>query len=318
MKACLTANSAVSVHTVRGLGGVGKTRLATEYAHRFTNDYDRVWWIDAEMSETIPEQFAGLATDLGVGPTHSQDELRHAVHDALRTTGGWLLIFDNAESVDAIEAWLPGGPVPAGAPGHVIITTRCTGFGELGRVLELDVIDMNDAVHLLQARVPDLDDRLAESIADQLGCLPLGLQDAAAYLECTQTPPRELLHQLITRQSPLWAGTAGNRGHRSLATVWELSLDWIRDEDAAGLQILDICAYLAAEPIPLDLFKSHPDDLPQPLRTAAENPMLFTHAVATIIGCSMARRSPSGHLQLHRLVQEWLQTRHPKLAQEHE
>ena len=114
MKTSLTADSTVTVYSVSGLGGVGKTQLANEYAHKFATDYDVVWWIAAETPATIPDQFAALATSLGLEPADDPDELRAAVHDALRTAGGWLLIFDNADSVEDIGPWLPSGPMPAG------------------------------------------------------------------------------------------------------------------------------------------------------------------------------------------------------------
>jgi hypothetical protein len=313
MKTSLNADSTVTVHSVSGLGGVGKTQLAIEYAHKFATDYDVVWWIAAETPATIPDHFAALATGLGLGPLDGPDELRAAVHDNLRTASGWLLIFDNADSVDDIGPWLPSGPVSAGTPGHVVVTTRRRGFRQLGTILDLDVIDMGAAVRLLQTRVPDLDDAVAESIADVLGRLPLGLEQAAAYLDRTQIPPREYLDLLATRQSTLLTGITGQVRDKSVATVWELSLDRIHDEDPAGLQLLDICAYLAPEPIPLDLFTSHPDKLPQPLSTAAADPLLFNNAVATVVDYSMAKRSQRG-LQLHRLVQAAIRTHHPKLA----
>ena len=108
------------------------------------------------------------------------------------------------------------------------------------------------------------------------------------------------------------AGVADQLRDRSVATVWELSLDQIGHENPAGLQLLDICAYLAPEPIPLDLFTDSVDKLPEPLSTAAADPLLFNDALATIVDYSMAKRNQSG-LQLHRLVQAALRTRHPKL-----
>jgi hypothetical protein len=83
---------------------------------------------------------------------------------------------------------------------------------------------MDAAVRLLQTRAPQLDNAVAESIADILGRLPLGLEQAAAYLERTQIPPREYLELLTTSQSRLF-GTTGQVRDRSVATVWELSLN---------------------------------------------------------------------------------------------
>jgi len=52
------AAGAVTVHSVHGMGGVGKTQLATEYAHAHATDYDLVWWVTAEEPASIPDQFA--------------------------------------------------------------------------------------------------------------------------------------------------------------------------------------------------------------------------------------------------------------------
>ena len=55
------------------------------------------------------------------------------MHDRLRGVPGWLLIFDNADTAADIGPWLPGGPLPPGVPGHVIVTTRRGGFAAMGR-----------------------------------------------------------------------------------------------------------------------------------------------------------------------------------------
>lgn len=129
----LADGAAVTVHSLHGLGGVGKTQLAAQYAHAHAGDYDVVWWVAAEETASVPDQFAALAAALGAEPAADPEALRAQVHEALRAVAGWLLVFDNADEAGDIAGWLPGAPQPGGVPGHVIVTTRRGGFGSLGR-----------------------------------------------------------------------------------------------------------------------------------------------------------------------------------------
>jgi tetratricopeptide (TPR) repeat protein len=305
----LAAGSRVMVHSVRGMGGVGKTQLATEYAHAHLRDYDLVWWIAAEEPAAIPDQFTALATRLGLEPATEPDTLATQVHDRLAAVAGWLLIFDNADSVAAIQPWLPPGPQPAGIPGHVIVTTRRGGFGSLGQVMDLDVIDLADAVDLLRTRVDDLGQDVGEQIADELGRLPLALEQAAAYLDRVELPPGDYLDLLRARAADLYArGQAVSRSD-TIVTLWDLSLERLTAEDPTAVQLLDICAYLAPVPVPLDLFSAHPGQLPEPLSTSAADPLAFAETVGVLADYSLAKRTGAG-LQLHRLVQATIRARH--------
>jgi tetratricopeptide (TPR) repeat protein len=284
------------------LGGVGKTQLAIEFAYTHAMDYDVVWSITAEDPTTIPDQFSALARKLGLSPVNDPDEVRDQVHDALRNAAGWLLIFDNADSVAGIQPWLPSIPLQPGTPGHVIVTTRRGGFGTIGRVLDLEVIDLLAAVQLLRSRVPALEEDVAEQIAEQLGRLPLGLEQAAAYLDRTQTPAADYFDLLYTSPQAMLAEGA-------VATVWDLSFDRVAREAPEAMELLSICAYLAPEAIPFDLFTRHPDELPTSLAQAVADAVAFNRTISTLVDYSLAKRTPAG-LQLHRLVQAAVRLRH--------
>jgi hypothetical protein len=306
----VAGGSRVTVESLRGMGGVGKTQLATEYCYLHAGDYDLVYWVAAEEPATIPDQFSALARELGLDPAPDPDTLRVQVHDELRRAPGWLLVFDNADAVEDIRAWLPGGPLPPGIPGHVIVTTRRGGFAALGQVLELDVIDLPAAVTLLRTRVPDLPEDVGEQIARELGQLPLALEQAAAYLDRSAMPPGDYLALLAQRAKDLYPrGQVAGRGD-TIATLWDITLERISTEQPAAVVLLDLCAYLAPEPIPLDLFTSHAELLPQPLAAAAADLLAFNEVVAALVDYSLAKRTQAG-LQLHRLVQGVIRARHP-------
>lgn len=304
----LSASATVTVHSLHGLGGVGKTQLAIEYAHTRAGNYDLVWTIAAEEPATIPDQFARLAAELGLEPSNDPDELRERVHRRLTNVAGWLLIFDNADNATEIQPWLPSMPLPPGLRGHVIVTTRRGGFRALGTVLDLDVIDTPAAIRLIQARAPHVGHETASEIAEALGRLPLALEQAAAFLDRTPTMQPESYLQLV-RATPTQVLAEGEVPTNNITTVWTLSLDRIHHEDPAALQLLDIAAYLAPESIPFDLFTQHSDRLPHPLADAVTNELTFAKTVATLVDYSLAKDTPN-RLQLHRLVQAAVRARH--------
>jgi hypothetical protein len=192
----------------------------------------------------------------------------------------------------------------------VIVTTRRAGFGVLGQVLELDVIDRAAAVTLLRTRVPQLTDEEGGEIAEELGRLPLALEQAAAYLDLTGMPPGGYLNLLRQRARDLYpGGQVAGRGD-TIATLWDITFEKISAVSPAAVQLLELCAYLAPEPIPLDLFSGHAGLLPEPLGTAAADVLAFNEVIATLVGYSLAKRTQAG-LHLHRLVQGVIRARDP-------
>jgi hypothetical protein len=302
MRQAIAAGSHVTVHSIHGMGGVGKTQLAVEYAWAQATSYDLVWLIASENSAAMPDQFTSLARSLGLEPEMESEALQRQVHDALRSVPGWLLIFDNADEISAIKPWLPVVPLPPGVPAHIIVTTRRGGFSELGEVFDLDVLDPEAAVNVMSARVRSIDRAVAGEIATELGWLPLALEQAAAFLDRTEMAAADYLNLLRTRTADMLGRGRIAARDDTVATVWNLSFERLKKERPAALMLLDVCAYLAPEAIPLDLFTGHTHLLPSPLAEAAADTLAFNETVAALVDFSLAKRTMSG-LQLHRLVQ---------------
>jgi len=208
------------------------------------------------------------------------------------------LVFDNAETPGDVEHQLP----QAGS-GQVLITTRRDGFRALGNVLDLDVPERADSVTMLQRRAPDLTQSDAIAISRRLGDLPLALAQVAAYLDQTRLPASEYLRLLETRAADLHS-RGRTVGHPdSIATIWSVSLDRLRAITPAAVQLLTLCAWLAPEPVPLDLFSNHSALLPEPLNATADDSIAFVDAVAALVDYSLARRTGNDIL-VHRLVQD--------------
>ena len=285
-----------AVTALHGLGGVGKTQLAVEYAWRYAGDYRLVWWIDAERTALLGEHYTALASRCGLSASGRIAEDAAAMLDWLRRRDGWLLVFDNAESPAGLRPWLPGGA------GHVLITSRNPAWGGLAACLNVDVLDRADAVTLLVGRLPGLDPDLADAIAAEVGDLPLALEQTAAYLEVTGMPPQRWLQRFRARRAELLA-----KGHDlayggTVDSAWTLALDRLATEAPAGAQFLGLAAHLGPDPIPLALLTGLPDLLKPPLADiAADDSLDIEDVLGAVLGYALARRE-GDTIQLHRLV----------------
>jgi len=299
----LLAGHAAVVQALYGMGGVGKTQLAAEYAHRFAGIYDLAWWINADQDALIGDQVASLGLALGcIAGGTGTEAVRAAVLAELRQRGRWLLIFDNAQAPADVTPWLPGGG------GHVLITSREHGWGEVGTPIEIDVLTRAESIEMFQRRLPRLTETEADGLATELGDLPLAIAQAAGFMADTGTPASEYLDLLRTRARQLLDRGKPGSYPRSLAAATALIADRLADSDPAAAELASLCAFLAPEPIPECLFTSAIGLLPGELAARAADPLAWRQTLAHMSRQSLARVDHRG-LQMHRLTQAILRDR---------
>jgi tetratricopeptide (TPR) repeat protein len=298
----LLAGDRTVVQALHGMGGVGKTQLAMEYAHRFAGGYDLVWWIAAEQAGLVGEQFALLAGELGCAqPGAELAATRRAVLAELYRRDRWLLVFDNAENPEALASWLPGGS------GHVLITSRTQGWSEIAVPVEVDVLSRSESVAILRDRVPALSAADADTVAAALGDLPLAVVQAAGYMVDTGMSGTEYTGLLAARAAEILDQGRPVSYPLSLAAVTQLAFDRLSAENPAAAEVVGMCAFLAPEPIPADWFTHAAAQLPAPLNGLAADPMAWRKVLARIGRDALARIDHHG-LQMHRLTQAILRS----------
>ena len=230
--------SGASPVALQGMGGIGKTQLAMEYAHRFRNAYDFVWWINSDPVTFVDTQLSDLGRELNLTAGAAIAEDARAVLSALgrgEAAQRWLVIFDNAEDAETVTRFLPRGP-----GGHVIITSRDTGWDGRAETIQVDVFDRRESIAHLRRRVPSMRTGDAARLAEALGDLPIAVAAAGAWLADTGKSVAEYL------------GHLEEYGPSDLQPIWDLSLRRLEERSRAAYRLLQLCSVMAPE-VALDL-----------------------------------------------------------------
>jgi tetratricopeptide (TPR) repeat protein len=184
----------------------------------------------------------------------------------------------------------------------VLVTSRNPAWGAFAQPIRVEVLDRAEAIGLLLRRAADQDQATADELAEQLGDLPLALEQAAAYLEETGMPLAAYVAAYRRRRQQLLARGRPVAYQGQVDTTWQLSIDQLAP---AGVELLELCAFLAPEAIPLDLFTAAPQRLPAALATAVaeDGEVGLQEAAGACYRYSLVARDQTG-IRVHRLVQQ--------------
>jgi tetratricopeptide (TPR) repeat protein len=291
----------VLARALYGLGGVGKTSVALEYAHRFKADYDLVWWIPAEHPQEASLALGKLASRLGLGTSDNAAEAAAAALEHLRrdAAGRWLLIFDNAEDPEDVWPFLPAGS------GHIMITSRNQAWTRHALPLEVDVFTKNESVAHLTHHVPDLAPADAPRIAHALGHLPLAIEQASAWLAATGMPADLYLEWLATQAADALSLSKPSDYATPVVATWNLSLDRLRKRSPAAVRLMQLLAFCAPGLVSMGLLYS--DAMIEhllPYDQALRDKFTLSRVIGEISRFALVKVDQgSNSMQIHRLVQ---------------
>lgn len=286
-------NDATSA-AVKGLGGVGKSVLAREYAWRARQRYHGVWWVRAQTEQPLIDDLIDLGSRL-IPALKEVPERDRALHLALDAIAGsatpdkpWLIVYDNVEKPGAIARLTPK------TAAHILITSRWPRWQGHAQELPVDVFPEETAVDFLLAECAHETREAAGRLAAALGHLPLALSHARAYCAETNLSFDNYAQRLaeLIREAPEDAEYPA-----SVFATFSLAIAKAAEACPEAEKLMDIATFLAPERIPLNIVTD---------KVMSERQR--DKAVAALFRVSLIRHdmteTGAGAFFMHRLVQE--------------
>jgi len=275
-----------------------------------------VLWVTADKKVSLVSGFVAIAALLDLPEKDAQEQQRAviAVLRWLQSEEGWLLVLDNADDLERVQAFIPEHP-----KGHLVLTTRAQATGTLAQAIEVDTMPEEDGALLLLRRAKMLptqaaldeasteDREQAQALCRALDGLPLALDQAGAYIEETGCGLGGYFELYRSRGAQLLAerGQAHPKDHpAAVATTWSLSFEKLEKASAAAAELLRLCAFLHADEIAEELFTEAADALGPVLGPVAADPLEWNQALGALRNYSLLEHNPDTRtLDIHRLVQ---------------
>jgi tetratricopeptide (TPR) repeat protein len=299
-----------------GLGGIGKTQLALEFAYKVKTSKPKysIFWIPALSMESMEQACGNIAMICGIPlAVDKQKDIKELVKEYLSSeaAGEWLLIIDNADDMNLIFGTEQMNGIadylPQSETGLMLYTTRNQDVAVSltdSNVIELEQMDRQEAVSFLEQAVIRkqlLDNRsITTELLDELAYLPLAISQCAAYLNRNKntsfTDYLRLLqnaqHGTIDLLSQEFRDTTRYKhSANAVAKTWLVSFDQIRDRDPVAADLLAFISCIESKAIPLSILPS------------VEPEERMVRAVGTLCGYSfMIKRGEEDVYDMHRLV----------------
>ena len=286
----LQHNSTVALS---GMPGVGKTQIALQCARSHKGVYQPIYWAVAASRDTLAAGYAAIAWRLGLPEKSQKDQtlVNNAVRRWLREHEGWLLILDNADDLEAIQALLP----PSDHRGHLLLTTRESAFLPEAEPVPIEEMPEDDGATFLLRRARRLgredpleqataeDQAAARAITVELGGLPLALEHAGAYIAEIRIEPADFVNHYREERRRLLRERGRFSERESVEVTFAMAFEKVQaipEHGPAAAELLRLCAMLAPVAIPETIVTAGAPDLGDVLGPVATSPVLLGKTIA--------------------------------------
>ena len=290
---------------LQGLGGVGKTAIAVEYAYRYRSDYDLVWWIRADQLPLVVSSLAALANQLrlpGAADTDAHGAASVAL-DSLRRGdpySRWLVIFDNADQPEELLRYIPSGP------GDVLVTSRNYAWDLKTRMVPVDVFTRAESRRFLSLRVRrGISAAETDLLAESMGDLPLALEQAGGMLTETGMEVSEYLRLLNESAASILSAGKAPDYPSSLTAAWKISVSTLERHLPVARELLNCCAFFSPAPIPRSILRPSGQGAATGVAEVLADPLLLARSIRELARLALVRID-NRTIWAHRLIQALL------------
>ncbi|PFR04433.1 hypothetical protein COK31_11235 [Bacillus cereus] len=301
LEKALSSQDIAVIQAISGLGGVGKTQLALEFCYQKKEEYDVIYWINAENISSIIGSYEELASILKLPIKDKQNNsiTLETIKQWMQTNSNWLIIFDNLTDEEILRSFLPNV-----FEGKVIVTTRKSNISSLNSPINLDKFTRDESIQFILDRLHKLDDFAGDAkiLAETLDDLPLALEQACAYIIETGISIENYLKRFKKFKDIIIKEGKPIDYDYTIATTWEISFRELKKRNPVALEFISICSFLSPDKIELDLFIKASDNISNIIVNKISSELELDKILALLREFSLIK-SHEDSISIHRLVQ---------------